>query len=111
MMRKLRQKQRNKIGLGILLIGLLFPSTANAQFIKQDFKGNFELLGVSPLLEDSIPEKTNYSGFITYDQQGMLQDWEIKVNRLGLMLDPDSSLSRGLGPDLLEFKSRFWYCF
>lgn len=99
-MKKLLPKQSNQIGLGILLIGLLFPSAANAQFIRQEFQGNFDLLSVSPFLEDSTPEETNYSGFITYDQQGMLRDWEINVDELSLILDPNSSLSGGLGLDL-----------
>lgn len=75
--------------LGVLVLGLSFSSTANAQLIRQEFEGNFNLFDVSPMLENIIPDNSDYSGFVLYSENGTLEDWEVNVNELDLILNPD----------------------
>ncbi len=76
-------------------------SPANAQLIKQEFEGNFSRTQVSPLLTSLTPENSDYSGFILYDNNGILEDWSLNIDELGLSLDPDSTLGGGLGNGLI----------
>ena len=75
---------------GLCAVGLIFLPSANAAvLIKQEFEGIFSLLSASPLLEGTLPEFSEYSGFVTYEQNGTLNGWEINVNELDLTLNPE----------------------
>ncbi|MEL7036861.1 MAG: PEP-CTERM sorting domain-containing protein [Cyanobacteria bacterium J06592_8] len=87
--------------LGIFVLGLSFSSTANAQLIRQEFEGNFDLFDVSSILENTIPDNSDYSGFVLYSENGTLEDWEVNVNELDLTLNPNSGRNPGLGSDLI----------
>ncbi len=99
-MKTLFKKLPAGIALRISVVGLIFSPTANAQLIRQEFEGNFSLINVSPLLENSVPDNSDYSGFVAYSENGTLEDWEVILNELDLNLNPDSTLDGGLGLDL-----------
>lgn len=88
----------------ITLIGFLLGSgwsaapARGAILTRQDFEGNFTLTDASPLLEDAVPDSSDYSGFVVYEEEGTLLDWELDVNELNLNLDPSSTLGDGLNP-------------
>ncbi|MGD1805931.1 PEP-CTERM sorting domain-containing protein [Dapis sp. BLCC M126] len=102
MIKTLLQKLPIQVALGISVVSFFFSPAANAQLIRQQFEGNFSLIGVSPLLEDTTPGNSDYSGFVLFSEDGTLEDWQISVDGVGLDLDPDStlptSLPFGLGP-------------
>jgi hypothetical protein len=52
-MKTLFKKLPARIALEISVVGLIFSPTANAQLIRQEFEGNFNLLDASPLLDIS----------------------------------------------------------
>ncbi len=87
--------------LGILVLGLSFSSTANAQLIRQEFEGNFELFEGNFILENTVPDNSDYSGFVLYSENGIIEDWEVNVNELDLNFHPDSVIELGLGSDLI----------
>jgi len=59
---------------------------------KQEFNGDFPLVdATSSFLEENLPENSEYSGFIIYEEDGTLTDWEINVNELDLNLTPEST--------------------
>lgn len=58
---------------------------------RQEFEGNFTLVNASPLLENTLPDKSEYSGFVVYEEDGTLRNWEINVNELNLNLNPAST--------------------
>ena len=101
MSKTLLQKLPAEVALGISVVVLIFSPTANAQLIRQDFEGNFSLLDASPLLENTLPSNSEYSGFVVYSENGTLRDWSVSVNELDLNLNPDSTEDGGLGPDLI----------
>lgn len=92
MIKTLLQKLPAGVALGISVVGLVFSPAANAQLIRQEFEGNFSLIGVSSLLEDTTPDNSDYSGFVLFSEDGTLEDWQISVDGVGLDLDPDSTL-------------------
>lgn len=59
---------------------------------RQEFSGDFTLVNASPLLENTLPDESEYSGFVVYSEDGTLRDWEVNVNELNLNLNPDSTL-------------------
>lgn len=77
-----------------LLVGLVFPinSVLGATVVRQEFTGNLRLVEQSPLIEEfeTLPEESEYSGFIVYEDDGTLLDWELDVDRPSLSLAPDS---------------------
>ncbi len=89
------------VALGMSVVGLVFSPAANAQLIRQEFEGNFSLIGVSSLLEDTTPENSDYSGFVLFSENGTLEDWQISVDGLDVDLNPDSTLGGGLGSALI----------
>ncbi len=101
MIKTLLQKLPAGVALGMSVVGLVFSPAANAQLIRQEFEGNFSRTTVSPLLENTTPDNSDYSGFVLFSENGTLEDWQISVDGLGLDLDPDSTLGGGLGPDLI----------
>ena len=82
------------ISLGFL-IGTILPIEAafGATVTRQEFSGELNLIDVSSLLEDSVPENSEYSGFIVYDETNSLIDWQFEADNLDLSLNPDSSES------------------
>lgn len=87
-----------QLSVGLLGFSLLLSAPANAQSIKQEFEGNFSLVNSSPLLTRFLPDNTDYSGFILYDEEGQLQDFVINLDALNLNLTPESTLG---GTDLI----------
>ena len=75
------------VSLGLALCAS--PALA-ATITRQDFNGNFTLLD-STSIADPFPESTDYSGFVTYDENNSLVDWAIDVEELNLSLNPDSN--------------------
>ncbi len=90
--------------IGVTTIGLLSwgigfcaaPALGNT-LTRQDFSGNFNLLD-SASIGEPFPQSTEYSGFVTYDNNNSLLDWEINVEQLNLSLEPDSNVF-GLSPN------------
>lgn len=88
------------ITIGLLSLGIslstspVFGSTIN----RQDFSGEFtRTLSTAPR-----PQTADYEGFITYDENNSLLDWEINVEELDLFFDPDTTLLVELFPDVIE---------
>ena len=81
------------------LIGIVFPinSVLGATVVRQEFTGNLSLLEASPRVEEffPLPEESAYSGFIVYEEDGTLLDWELDVDQPSLSLNPDSTLDSG----------------
>lgn len=90
------------IALITFVIGSLFHATPvlGAILTREEFSGNFTLVNVSPLLEKILPDKSEYSGFVVYSEDGTLSDWEVHVNKLNLNLNPDSTLDVNLTPNV-----------
>jgi hypothetical protein len=88
------------------LIGLVFLSVFHAAPVlgailtRQEFSGNFTRVSASPFLTNIVPNKSEYSGFVAYSEDGTLSDWEVNVNELDLNLNPDSSLDFNPAPNL-----------
>ena len=85
--------------IGLLSLGIGFcaaPALGNT-LTRQDFSGNFNLLD-SASIGEPFPQSTEYSGFVTYDNNNSLLDWEINVEELNLSLEPDSNIF-GLSPN------------
>ena len=82
------------------LIGLVLPinSVLGATVVRQDFTGNATLVEPSPQVTEfiTLPEESAYSGFILYEEDGTLLDWELDVEQPSLSLNPDSTLDSGL---------------
>ena len=81
-----------QISLGFL-IGTMLPIDAAfaATMTRQEFSGESSLISVSPILEDfGLPENSEYSGFILYDETNSLIDWQLEVDAISLSLNPDS---------------------
>ena len=85
--------------IGFLSLGIAFcaSSALGATLTTQNFKGNFTLVD-SRTLGEPFPESAEYSGFVTYDGENSLLDWEVNVKELDLSLNPDSN-NFGLTPD------------
>ena len=99
------------VGVALSVLGLTFSQAAHAAtLIKQEFRGTFTLLSASPLLQDTLPKSSEYSGFVAYEEGGVLSDWEIDVTELDLSLSsdsnsgevPDPPFDGGFGLDPLE---------
>ena len=78
--------------ISFLSLGIAFcasPALGNT-LTRQDFSGNFTLVD-SAILGTPPPESTEYLGFITYDESNSLLDWEVRVEELDLLLNPDST--------------------
>ncbi|BAZ18889.1 hypothetical protein NIES4071_107740 (plasmid) [Calothrix sp. NIES-4071] len=81
----------------VALIGLVAGSVFHAAPVlgailtRQEFSGDFTRVSVSPFLENIVPDKSEYSGFVAYSDDGTLSDWEVNVNDLNLNLNADSS--------------------
>ena len=90
----------------ITLIGLVLLSVFHATPVlgailtRQKFSGDFNLVSVSPLLENILPDKSEYSGFVAYSEDGTLSDWELNLNELNLNLNQDSTLDVNLTPNV-----------
>ncbi|MDJ0510304.1 MAG: PEP-CTERM sorting domain-containing protein [Crocosphaera sp.] len=100
-MNKTLQTLPTKLSLGIISLSLMISLPANAQLTRQEFDGNFTLFSASGLLQNVLPENSDYSGFILYEDDGSLQDFAIMIDELNLNLTPDSTLDGGLGPSLI----------
>ena len=86
------------------LIGIVFPinSVLGATVVRQEFTGNLSLAEVSrPEVEEfiTLPEESAYSGFIVYEEDGTLLDWELDVDQPSLSLAPDSTSDSETPPD------------
>ncbi len=89
-MSQIRQRLVNFTLISFLLGSVFHASPAlGAILTKQEFTGDFTLVDSSPLLENTLPEKSEYSGFVVYEEDGTLRDWEVNVNELNLNLNPD----------------------
>jgi hypothetical protein len=91
----------------IALIGLVLASVFHATPVlgailtKQEFLGDFTLVdATTPLLKNFLPDKSEYSGFVVYSEDGTLSDWEVNVNKLNLNLKLDSTLNVNSTPDV-----------
>ncbi len=78
--------------VGFLSLGIAFCASPalGSTLTRQDFSGNFTLVQ-SPNFGGSFPETTEYSGFVSYDENNSLLDWEVNVEELSLSLNPDSN--------------------
>lgn len=77
------------------LIGFVLPinSVLGATVVRQEFTGNLSFAEASrPEVEEflTLPEESAYSGFILYEDDGTLLDWELDVVQPSLSLNPDS---------------------
>ena len=81
------------VTLASFLLGSLFSAAPalGAMLTRQEFEGDLTLIENSPLLENTLPDNSEYSGFLVYED-GSLRDWELIVDELELNLDPDSTL-------------------
>lgn len=81
------------VTIASFLLGSVFgiAPALGAILTRQDFGGNFTLVNASPLLEDTLPDSSAYSGFVVYEENGTLRNWEINVNELNLNLNPAST--------------------
>ena len=89
------------------LVGIIFPIAPSlaAVLTRQEFSGSFTLVNNSPLLTNTLPESAKYSGFVVYDEDSTLRDWNVNVDELNLSLNPDSTMT-GLAPNVnFEFSS------
>lgn len=80
------------IGLSLGVLVDVTPA-GGATVTTQEFGGSFtleELFGGS-FLPDSVPQSSQYSGFIQYEEDSTLVDWAINVDALDLSLNPDST--------------------
>ncbi|WP_208766859.1 hypothetical protein [Nostoc flagelliforme] len=73
--------------VSVAVIGLVVASVFHttpvlgAILTKQEFSGDFTLVdATTPFLTNSLPEKSEYSGFVVYSESGTLSDWELSVN-------------------------------
>lgn len=84
------------------LLGSVFGAAPalGATLTRQEFLGDFTLAKASVLLENTLPDKSEYSGFVVYEEDGTLRDWEVNVNELNLNLNPDSTLDNTLTPNV-----------
>jgi hypothetical protein len=100
--------------VSVAVIGLVVASVFHATPVlgailtRQEFSGNFTLVdATSPFLTNSLPEESEYSGFVVYSESGTLSDWELSVNNLNLNLKRGSSNGGNLTPDVdFELDSR-----
>ncbi len=96
----------NKRSICGALIGFVFLSVFHATPVlgailtRQEFSGNFTRVSASPFLTNIVPNKSEYSGFVAYSEDGTLNDWEVNVNELNLNLNPDSTLDINLTPNV-----------
>jgi hypothetical protein len=76
------------------LAGIILPvnSLLGTSLITQEFTGNLNLVDSSPMIENP-QEESEYSGFIVYDRDGNLVDWELNLTELNLNLNPNSTVS------------------
>ncbi|MEH2004454.1 PEP-CTERM sorting domain-containing protein [Nostoc sp.] len=91
----------------IALIGLVLTSVFHATPVlgailtRQEFSGDFTLVdATTPPLENFLPDKSEYSGFVVYSEDGTLSDWEVNVNKLNLNLKLDSTLNVNSPPSV-----------
>lgn len=83
----------------VSIIGVTSAQAAQAaDLIKQEFQGTFTLTNASILLEGTLPESTAYAGFVTYEEGGVLGDWQLDVTGLDLSLSQDSNFDPFLVP-------------
>lgn len=83
--------------LGFFALELVASPAAHAAVsVKQEFSGTFTLLNSSPLLEGTLPRSSAYSGFVVYEENGTLSDWEFNAAELNLSLNPSSVTTPGL---------------
>jgi hypothetical protein len=88
------QPRKVRVALVSFLLGSIFhvAPALGATLTTQEFSGDFTLVNVSPILEDNVPDQTEYSGFVVYSEDGILSDWEVNINELDLNLNPDSTI-------------------
>ncbi|BBD70225.1 hypothetical protein NIES4072_65910 [Nostoc commune NIES-4072] len=93
--------------VSVAVIGLVVASVFHATPVlgailtRQEFSGDFTLVdATSPFLTNSLPEESEYSGFVVYSESGTLSDWELSVNNLNLNLNPGSTNGSNLTPDV-----------
>ncbi|BDI16276.1 hypothetical protein ANSO36C_20780 [Nostoc cf. commune SO-36] len=82
----------------VALIGLVVASVFHATPVlgailtRQEFSGDFALIdATTPFLRSLLPDKSEYSGFVVYSEDGTLSDWEVNVNELNLNLNQGST--------------------
>ncbi|MEH2025317.1 PEP-CTERM sorting domain-containing protein [Nostoc sp.] len=100
--------------VSVAVIGLVVASVFHttpvlgAILTRQEFSGDFTLVdATTPLLENFLPEESEYSGFVVYSKDGTLNDWELNVNNLDLNLKRGSTNGGNLTPDVdFELDSR-----
>jgi hypothetical protein len=75
------------------LVGMVLPvnSLLGASLITQEFTGNLSLVNSSPGIQNPA-EESAYSGFIVYDDNGNLVDWELNLTELNLNFNPNSTV-------------------
>ena len=79
--------------VSFLVGSLLSAASAHGVMLtRQEFEGDFPLIDNSPLLENTLPEQSEYSGFVIYEEDGTLRDFEVIVSELELNLTPDATL-------------------
>ena len=86
--------------VALLSVGITFSASSAlaSTLTRQDFSGNFTLVN-SQFFGGPFPESTEYSGFVSYDEEDRLLDWKVNVKELDLSLNPDSN-DLGLTPDI-----------
>lgn len=91
----MNQVQFPKVSVAMisLLLASVFHATPvlGAILTRQEFSGDFTLVDANPFLENSLPDTSEYSGFVVYAENGTLSDWELNVNNLDLNLNPSST--------------------
>ncbi len=93
--------------VSVAVIGLVVASVFHATPVlgailtRQEFSGDFTLVdATSPFLTNSLPFKSEYSGFVVYSESGTLSDWELSANNLDLNLKRGSTNGGNLTPDV-----------
>lgn len=74
-----------------------------ASLTRQEFEGEFTLVNASLLLEEDLPGASEYSGFVVYEEDGTLRDWEVNVNELNLNLNSGSTDEEPI-PETVSFE-------
>lgn len=82
--------RESTIGFLSLAIAFCASPVFGQTLTRQTFSGNFTLLN-SSTFGDPFPPSTDYSGFVSYDQNNRLLDWEVKVEELSLSLNPEAN--------------------
>lgn len=80
--------------MSVTFIGFLLGSVFGAApalgaiLTRQEFEG-VTLVDANSLLRNTLPDSSEYSGFVVYEEDGTLSDWEVNVDELDLNLNPN----------------------